>query len=163
KSAVSTKSTSRICSGASTKSSLENSTLVAAADRRMTFAKSKKLLRDVKWFGRRMSLHSRYWISLSGRPSAYLPGLTSGIRVTLRAFFSIVFFAARFGIVFLNVVSRGRRTCAAAPSEPVGDDSPRVKARGQVRGGVEVNHPPDHRSSLKVGTAIAVHPRPSRA
>src|SRR5262249_26229571 len=96
----------------------------------MILAKSKKLLREVKGFGRRMSLHSRDWISLSGRPSAYLPGLTSGVRETLRAFFSIVFFAARFGIVFLNAFSRRRRTCAAVPSEPVGGDSARVKARG---------------------------------
>src|SRR5262245_26211914 len=88
----------------------------------MIFAKSKKLLREVKWFGRRMSLHSRYWISLSGRPSAYLPGFTAGSRVTLLSFFSVFFFvAARFGIVFLNVVSRGRRPFGAAPSKAVGE------------------------------------------
>src|SRR5262245_50591837 len=48
----------------------------------MTFAKSKRLLRDVKWLGRRMSLHSRYWTSCRGNPSAYLPGLSGGTRRT---------------------------------------------------------------------------------
>src|SRR5262249_1141788 len=108
------KRTSRICSGASTKSSLEKSTLVSAAGRRMILAKSKKLLREVKWFGRRMSLHSRYWIWLGGRASAYLPGFTSGILATLLFFsvvFSIFFFAARFGIVLLNIAPTGRRPC----------------------------------------------------
>ena len=46
----------------------------------MTFAKSQKLSREVKWLGRRMSLHSRYRTSWSGRPSAYFPGLSSGTR-----------------------------------------------------------------------------------
>src|SRR5262249_18758220 len=105
----------------------------------MILAKSKKLLREVKWFGRRMSLHSRYWISLSGRPSAYLPGFTSRNCVTLLffpvvfflvaffsvVFFSVFFFAARLGIVFLNVPPRGRRPCGAAPSESAGDESAR--------------------------------------
>src|SRR5262245_66046699 len=99
----------------------------------MILAKSKKLLREVKWFGRRMSLHSRYWISLSGRPSAYLPGFTSRNCVTLLffpvaffsvVFFSVFFFAARLGIVFLNVPPRGRRPHGAAPSEAAGDESP---------------------------------------
>src|SRR5262249_42779565 len=94
-------------------SSLEKSTLVSAAGRRMILAKSKKLLREVKWFGRRMILHSRYWISLSGRPSAYLPGFTSSSRIALVSFFSGAFFLARFGIVrFLGFGGVGRREIA---------------------------------------------------
>src|SRR5262249_60804825 len=92
----------------------------------MILAKSKKLLRDVKWFGRRMSLHSRYWISSSGRPSAYLPGFTAGGRGTLLSFFSVFFFVAgRFVIFFLNVVFRGRRPGLAGRSHRVGGSLPR--------------------------------------
>src|SRR5262245_11294392 len=74
------KRTSRICSGCSEKPLERKSTPAASAGRRMTFAKSKKLLREVKWLGLKIRLHSRYWTSLSGRPSAYLPGLLSGMR-----------------------------------------------------------------------------------
>src|SRR5262249_3448120 len=96
----------------------------------MILAKSKKLLRDVKWFGRRMILHSRYWISWSGRPSAYLPGFTSGSRVTLVASFSAFFFAARFGIVVLNVAPTGRLAWGAAANRVGRRPVPKVRARG---------------------------------
>jgi hypothetical protein len=52
-------STSRIWRGALMNSLVENLTPLNSAGRRISLAKSKKLLRDVKWFGRRMSLHSR--------------------------------------------------------------------------------------------------------
>src|SRR5262245_46667672 len=108
----------------------------------MILAESRKVLREVQWCGRRMSVHSRYGISLSGRPSAYLRGFTSRNCVTLLffpvvfflvAFFSVVFFsvflfAARLGIVFLNVPPRGRRPHGAAPSEAAGDESPRSRS-----------------------------------
>src|SRR5262249_57016606 len=45
----------------------------------MSLPKSNKFSRDLKWFGRRMILHSIYWTSLSGRPSLYLPGFRSGM------------------------------------------------------------------------------------
>ena len=50
---VSRNSTSRIWSGASTKSSVENVTPCWAAGSRMTFAKSNRLFREVKWLGLR--------------------------------------------------------------------------------------------------------------
>ena len=80
---MSMKRTSRIWSGASTNSSVENLTSFSAAGGCITFAKSKRLFRESKWLGLRMSLHSRYWTSWYGRPSAYLPGLRSGIRLAL--------------------------------------------------------------------------------
>ena len=64
--------------------------------------------------GRRMSWHSTYWISWNGRPSAYLPGLTSASRVTLLCLFWVLFFAARFGIVSLNVAPGDRQPSGAA-------------------------------------------------
>src|SRR5262245_43298875 len=74
------KRTSRICSGMSGNPLTENLTPASFAGRRITLAKSKKLWRDVKWLGRRMILHSRYWTWLYGIPSAYLPALMSGTR-----------------------------------------------------------------------------------
>src|SRR5262245_11202857 len=88
----------------------------------MILAKSKKLLRDVKWFGRRMSLHSRYWISLSGRPSAYLPGFTPRSRVTMVSFFSVFVFVARFGT--FSSVSRLRREFYSGHARPIRTDIP---------------------------------------
>src|SRR5215831_266646 len=74
----------------------------------MIFAKSKKLLREVKWFGRGMSLHSRYCISWSGRPSAYLPGFRSGIHFGLLSFVWVLF-TARFIIFLLNAAPPDER------------------------------------------------------
>src|SRR6516225_11811341 len=75
KSLVSTNRTSRILSGASSKSSVENFTPHRSAGARSTFANLNKLWRDVNLLGLRISLHDKYSTSCSGMPSAYLPGL----------------------------------------------------------------------------------------
>ncbi len=77
----------------------------------MTLAKSKRLWRDVKWLGLRMSLHSRYSTSWRGMPSAYLPGLSWATRSTgffETAVFGLTFVALAFDTGFFAMISPRR-------------------------------------------------------